>query len=300
MGTSPEDVKRWMEAVRRITLHARGLADSLSMGHHVSPFRGRGLEIEGVREYFPGDDARFIDWRVTARLRRAHVKEFGDERRVPVLLLVDRSGSLMDGRGKGSGALLLEIAAALAMAAERGGDPVGLLQVTHRVEHFLPPRSGRKQAFRVIRELLALEPEGRGTDLSVGLRHAGRALSARSIVFLLSDFLLPEGGLEETTAELHRLSRRHDVVPLRILDDLRGTLPDVGVVEVADPESGKRRLVNSGSAEAVNRFRREMEERGAASEGMFHRARVEPLTLRPGESLGPKLKAFFRDRRAGR
>jgi uncharacterized protein (DUF58 family) len=295
--SSLDDVRRLMESVRRVALRSQGLASSLFAGQHTSPFWGRGLEVAEVREYQAGDDVRFIDWKVTARLGRIHVKQFSEERQIPVLLLVDRSGSLQEGRGREAGRLAIEIAATLALAAEGGGDPVGLLQVTDRVESYLPPRSGRDQGLRLVRDLIRLKPEGRTTALTPALHFARRVLRSRSLLFLISDFLLPEDGQEERALLLRQLSVRHDVIPVRIMDPLRGRLPNVGILQAADPETGRERTVNTDDPRVRNRFQREVREKEAAGELMLRQVGLETLEIHVGEPLGPALRSFFQDRR---
>src|SRR5512142_333663 len=185
-GVPPEILKQ----VKLIELRTRGLVNSLFTGEYQSVFKGQGMEFAEVREYQPGDDVRNIEWNVTARMGHPFIKKYIEERELTVLLAVDLSGSEQFGtRGRFKAELATEIGAVLALSAVRNNDRVGLLVFSDHVEHFVPPRKGRRHVLRLIRDLLAFRPLGRGTDLAGALDYALRVLPHRSIVFVLSDFL---------------------------------------------------------------------------------------------------------------
>ena len=170
-----------LKQVRLIELRTRGWVDSLFGGEYHSVFKGQGMEFAEVREYQPGDDVRAIDWNVTARMGHPYVKRYIEERELTVLLAVDLSGSKQFGtRGRFKAELAAEIAAVLALSAVRNNDRVGLLVFTDRIEHFVPARKGRRHVLRLIRDVLAFRPQGRGTDLGAALEFAGRVLPHRS------------------------------------------------------------------------------------------------------------------------
>ncbi|HSJ09593.1 MAG TPA: DUF58 domain-containing protein, partial [Longimicrobiales bacterium] len=248
-GPVPREVLR---QVRQIELRTRGLVTSIFGGEYQSVFRGQGMEFSEVREYEAGDDVRNIDWNVTARTGHPYVKKHVEERELTVLLLVDLSGSEQFGtRGRFKAELAAELAAVLALSAVRNNDRVGLLIFTDSVEHVVPPRKGRRHALRLVRDVLAFQPRGRGTDTAGALDYAARLLPHRGIIFMLSDFAPAVNTRAADTAHwektLRLVSRRHDVVGIAITDPAELTLPDVGLVAVEDPETGTYAYVDTSS-----------------------------------------------------
>ncbi|MGQ0552666.1 MAG: DUF58 domain-containing protein [Planctomycetota bacterium] len=281
-----------LRAVRRVQLRTRRAVTDMVAGGYRSIFRGSGMEFEEVREYVPGDDVRAIDWNVTARTGRPYIKKFVEEREQTVFLALDISASTRLGSGARSvRQAAAELAAILAFSAVGGGDRAGLLLFSDRVELELPPRSGSRQAFRITREALYREAQGRGTGLGLACGHLARVLKRRAYIFLLSDFLAE--GYEK---ELGLLAARHDVVALRLLDARHHTLPDVGLLRWLDPESGERLLVDSGSA----RVRAALAERAAAREAalaeVLVRHGVDRVDLPVGDSVVEPLIAYLRRR----
>ena len=233
-----KEVTAWL---RRIELRTRGLVESLFSGEYRSVFKGRGMEFSDVREYQPGDDVRAIDWNVTARRGRVFIKEHVEERELSVLLIVDCSASKDFGTGlKPNVVIASEVAGILALAATDNNDRVGLLIVTDSVELYIPPDSGRSHAMRLVLGLLSFRPSGRGTKLSRALEYASKVLHQRTAVFLISDFLLGEKSDSSFMADARRFSREHDLIPIRVTDPGGATLPDVGLLALADPETGIR------------------------------------------------------------
>ena len=267
MAISPEILKQ----VKSIELRTRGLVGSIFAGEYRSVFRGQGMEFAEVRQYQIGDDFRAIDWNVSARLGTPFVKTFTEERELTLFLVVDQSGSTRFGAPVTKAGRAVEIAAVLALAAAFQNDRVGALFFTDQVEHVVPPRKGRRHALRVIRDLVAFEPRGRRTNLAASLTYTGRLLRHRSIVVVLSDFL--DEGWERP---LRRLVARHEVVAITVDDRREHALPDSGLIELADAESGRRVLVDTGNRkvrERVERLaqrRREERERALAASGADH------------------------------
>lgn len=229
-----------LRQVKGIELRTRGLVTSLFSGEYRSVFRGQGIEFAEVRGYQLGDDFRAVDWNVSARMGHPFVKTFMEERELTLLLVVDQSGSLHFGRPYTKAALAVEVAAVLALAAARHNDRVGALLFADRVEYLVPPAKGRAHALRVIRDLVAFQPKGRGTNLAEALRYAARLLRHRSIVVVLSDFRA--AGWEEP---LGRLTAQHDVVAITVDDPRELDFPDVGWVDLQDAESGQRQLLDT-------------------------------------------------------
>lgn len=265
-GASPARARRRtvtsdvLRQVKGIELRTRTLVNSLFTGDYRSVFRGQGIEFAEVRAYQHGDDFRAIDWNVSARMGHPFVKTYVEERELTLLLIVDQSGSLHVGRPYTKAGLAVEVAAVLALASARHNDRVGALMFSDTVEFVVRPSKGRPHALRVIRDLLAFSPRGRGTNLGEALRYANRLLRHRSIVAVLSDFRAE--GWEEPLA---RLASRHDVVAVTVDDARELALPDAGWVDLQDAETGSRVLLDSSHGPTRTRFRvaaeRQLQER---------------------------------------
>jgi uncharacterized protein (DUF58 family) len=248
--------------IRRLQLKARRAVEDLLGGEYHSVFKGTGIAFEDVREYQPGDDIRTIDWNVTARMGHPFVKRFVEERELTVVLVVDCSASQQFGtRFQQKREVAAELAAVIAFSAISNNDKVGLLQLTDRVERFVPPRKGIRHVLRLIRDILFFQPQRRGTCLREALDYLNRVLHRRTIVFLLSDFL--DRDYEKS---LKRTGRRHDLIAVRISDPREEELPPVGLLELEDAETGERVLLDTGSrtvrvayAEAARRRREALE-----------------------------------------
>ncbi len=290
--------KEILRRVRRLEIRTRRVVDESLAGAYHSVFRGRGVEFAEVREYEPGDDVRSIDWNVSARMGRAFVKKFTEERELTVVLAVDASGSQRFGTGRGEKAeLAAEVSALIAFSAIRNSDRVGLLLFTDRIERFVPPRRGREHALRVLRDLVALETLGRGTDLAGAIEVLRRVVTKRAVVFLVSDFQAQ--GYERP---LRVLARKHDVVALLVSDPRESALPGGALVAARDPESGAMRLLDGGSAGVRRAYAARAEEGRARVLESLRRAGVERLDLSTGEPYERALVRFFaeRARRAAR
>jgi uncharacterized protein (DUF58 family) len=286
---SPEDVTR---EVRRLEITTRHLVRDIMAGEYSSAFRGRGVEFAEVREYQPGDDVRTIDWNVTARLGSAYVKRYLEERELTVLFVADLSASSEFGSVRRTKRdLITEVGAVLALAAARSNDRVGAVFATDRVEHYVAPRKGRRQALRVISDLLAFQPARPGTDLRAALAYLEPMIRRRAVVFLLSDLL--GSGYEPPLA---RLARRHDLIAIQTTDPRERELPDVGLVTLWDPESGNWRVVNTGDDGVRERFRSRTAAFDATLERTLAESGADLLRLETGASYAEPLLAFFRRR----
>jgi uncharacterized protein (DUF58 family) len=277
------------EKIRRIQIRTRSVLESGIVGSYHAVFKGRGMEFVAVREYTPGDDVRNIDWNVTARMGTAYVKQYVEERDLTLLLLVDVSGS----QAFGSRFLLkrdyaAELAAVLAFSAVANHDRVGAVLFSDRIESYVAPGRGRDHALRIVRDLLALDPAGRGTDLAGALRFARRVLKRRGIVAVLSDF---QAG--DYQRALGVLRARHDVIAIHLWDPREADVPASGLVALTDPETGERRVVDT-SQPAVRRLLRVLTLDEARK--VFRRTRVDALGLSTAESYERPLAAFFRAR----
>jgi uncharacterized protein (DUF58 family) len=255
-----------LKKIRRIEIRTSHLVTDMLAGRYHSAFKGRGIEFEEVRPYQVGDDVRTIDWNVSARTGEPHIKKFREER---------------------------ELTATLAFAAIRNSDKVGLLLFTDRVERFVPPRKGVRHVLRIIRELLAIEPRGSGTDLAAALDELNRISKRRSVVFAISDFQDED---ETWTRAMKRASLRHDVIPVVISDEREESLPAIGIVELEDAETGRRVVVDTGRRSIRRRFEGYARERSSTRTRSFRRMRLEPIEVRTGESFIEPLTAYFRKR----
>jgi uncharacterized protein (DUF58 family) len=285
-----------LRQVRRLEFRTRRLVDSHFSGEYPSVFRGQGLEFAEVREYLPGDDVRTIDWNVTARSGVPHVKTYTEERELSVLLAVDVSGSVRFGsRVRFKSDVVAEVAATLALSAARNNDRVALTAFTDRVEASVPPRKGRRHALRIVRDLLALAPAGRGTDLAAALAHGVRLLPARSVIFLFSDFA---GVSSSSTFEraLATASVRHDIVPVVISDPADTALPELGLAEIRDPETGEMLVVDSSRRSVREQYAASIARDHTAATRLFRRRGLDTVHLRTDEPYAPPLLAFFRSR----
>jgi uncharacterized protein (DUF58 family) len=289
VAVAPSDVLR---QVRRIELRTRRLLDSTFAGEYRSMFKGQGMEFAEVREYQPGDEVRTIDWNVSARMGRPFVKRFVEERELTIMLALDLSGSARFGtRARFKHDLAIELAGVLALAATRSNDRVGLMLFTDRVEHALPARKGRKHALRLIRDLVTVEPAGRGTSVGVAVDRLMRLLPHRSVVFLCSDFLSDD--LEKPLA---RLAQRHDVIAVTLEDPSERTLPDIGPARLEDPETGERIEVDTSHPAVRAAFAQQVVADDVARRSLFARLGLDEIVVHTDHGYVDALLAFFRAR----
>jgi uncharacterized protein (DUF58 family) len=227
--------------IRRIEIVTRRLVSQQMAGHYHSVFKGRGMSFDEVREYMPGDDPRSIDWNVTARTGDPYVKTYVEERELTVMVVVDMSGSMAFGTVKDEKRVVAaRLAAMMAFSAISNGDRVGLIAFTDTVECYVPPKKGRKHVLRIIDEILRFDPVGAGTDLAHALEFVGRVNRRKAVVFLISDFLDTE-----YARPLHVTARRHDLIPLSIIDPAEEVLAQLGLVFFEDAETGRIQAVDT-------------------------------------------------------
>ena len=287
-GVPPEILRQ----VKLIELQTRGLVNSLFTGEYRSVFKGQGMEFSEVREYQPGDEVRTIDWNVTARMRKPFVKRYIEERELTVMLMVDLSGSERFGTVRRfKSELASELAAVLAMSAIRNNDRVGILLFTDRIEHVVPPRKGRRHVLRIIRDLLAFEPVGKGTDLAGAIDYLARMLSQKTIVFIVSDFVAP--GVDQP---LKILARRHDVVAVTVEDPSETRLPDVGVARFIDPESGRTVEIDTDNAGVRSAYERRVTDEKEERKHLLRRLAIDEVPVRTDAGVVEPLLRFFRSR----
>ncbi|MDP2359847.1 MAG: DUF58 domain-containing protein [bacterium] len=278
-----------LEHIRRIEIRTRRRVQTLFAGEYHSAFRGQGMDFAEVREYVPGDEVRAIDWNVSARMGSPFVKVFQEERELNVLLAVDVSASGRFGSGpKSKREWMAELGAVLAFSAMRNRDKAGLILFSDRIERHVPPAKGTRHGLRLIRDLLAHEAAGRGTDIALLLQHIRRTQKKKAIIFLISDFQAPLDA-----RALRSLARRHDLVALWVRDPLEEALPPLGLLRLEDLESGRGRWLDAGDAAVRRHWRERWAERRRALEGALRAAAVDHLALVAGEDPGRPLEQLF-------
>jgi uncharacterized protein (DUF58 family) len=289
----PQDL---LKKVRRIELRTSRLVDDVLAGGYHSAFRGLGMEFEEVRQYQIGDDVRTIDWNVSARYGEPYVKLYREERELTVILLVDISGSQHFGTHvQFKNELVAEICATLSISAIRNNDKVGLICFTDRIEAYIPPRKGSKHVLRVIRELLATEPEGKGTDIGAALEFLNKVQKKRSIVFLVSDMQD-----SQWQKPLQIANRRHDVVAVSTNDIAETKLPKAGLLRIENPETGETSIIDTTSKRVRRAWNQLANESQIAIEQTLRRSRVDQIKVKTGEPFTNALRQFFKKREARR
>lgn len=287
-----------LRKVRKIDIATRRVVEDIFSGQYQSVFRGRGMDFSEVREYAPGDDVRAIDWNVTARMGRAYVKLFEEERELTVVIAADMSGSSAFGtKNELKREIAVETAALLSFSAIANNDLVGLLMFTDRVEKFIPPKKGKKHSLRVIRELLAFEPKHKKTNIAVALEYLYNILKRSSIVFLISDFL--DGDFRRP---LLLMSKKHDLVPIVISDPAERSFEDVGVVVLEDAESGELVVVDTSSAAVKGTFSNQTANEAKAQARLFASLGIDAVYISTDDDYIKTLQLYFRRRarRTGR
>jgi uncharacterized protein (DUF58 family) len=279
------------QKVRLLELRARKTLGHLTFGAYRSAFRGQGVEFQEIREYVPGDDTRSIDWNVTARLGRPFLKRFSEEREQTVMFVVDGSSSTFFGSGPSQKRdAIAEVFATLALAASNNNDEVGLVRFTDAVELYVPPAKGSLHILRLIREMADFESRDAGTDITAALDFLMKIRHRRSFVFLLSDFLA-----RDFERALRICAKRHNVVAVSAFDAREEQLADCGLMELEDPESGDRWLLDSGDAEVRKAYRTMTEQRKAQLRDLFQSAGIDHLRVEAGTDFFPDLVRFLRN-----
>ena len=288
------DVKELMAKVGKIRILTNRLIDDQLAGDYHSTFKGQGVEFDEVRPYVPGDDVRTIDWNVTARTGQPFIKRFSEERELTILFLVDVSGSQGYGSaGRSKMELAAEVTALLALTAIRNQDKIGLVLFSDRIVKYIPPRKGRDSVMRLVREVLAAEDNAEGgTDIAEALRFLNGVQKRRAVVFLVSDFMGCAGYEKMLRATAHH----HDLVCVPVTDPAEGELPDVGLVELEDPETGELALVDTSSAAVRRAFATKADEDAAELKRMLLKTGVDTLRIDTASPYIDEVRALFRRR----
>ena len=286
-----------LKQVRRIEIKTRGLSNDIFAGKYHSAFKGRGMAFSEVREYRVGDDVRDIDWNVTARSRQPHIKIYEEERELTMMLLIDVSGSRMFGTTeKLKKNTITGIAAVLAFSAAQNNGKVGCIFFSDRVEKFIPPKKGRAHVLMIIKELISFMPENNGTDISEGLRYLTNILKKRSTAFVLSDFMDTADGRARFEDALKIASGKHDMVGIRVYDRREQQLPDVGILELKDAETGEKVWVDTASRAVRDAYARNWEQTSALIDSSLKRCRVDNVEIATGEDYVTSLMKLFKRR----
>ena len=284
--------KELLQKVKHIEIRTSRLVNAAMGGEYHSVFKGQGMEFDEVRAYQYGDDMRSIDWNVSARQGHLYVKRYVEERELTVMLMVDLSGSKDFGTVRRmKNELAAEVAALLAFSAIQNNDRVGALIFTDVVEKYIPPKKGRKHVLRVVRELLAYEPVHRRTSIETAVKYLNNVLTKKSVVFLISDFF--DQGYEKS---LRVANQRHDLVSLPIRDPRETELPNVGIIQMLDPESGETFWLDTGIRQVRDRYRRMAADSVEVRNRIFRRNRIEFVDIFTHQPYDVPLVKFFRAR----
>ncbi|MBQ7734901.1 MAG: DUF58 domain-containing protein [Bacteroidales bacterium] len=278
-----------IKKVRRIEIRTRALTQQIFAGQYKSAFKGRGMAFSEVRQYNYGDDVRFIDWNVTARFNSPFVKIFNEEREMTVMLLIDVSGSNLFGtRKQFKTDLITELAAVLSFSAITNNDKVGVIFFSDTVEKFIPPAKGKSHILRIIRELLTYTPSQRQTDLSEALRYFTNAIKKKCTAFVISDYV---GGDFEQALKI--AANRHDIVALQISDKGETAIPNLGLLELMDPETGKRFWADTSSPKVRDSYAQWWKKLTDTNLDLFRRSGIDVAQLYTDEDYVPALSALF-------
>ncbi|MEJ1221327.1 DUF58 domain-containing protein [Sediminicola sp. 1XM1-17] len=286
------DTKELLKKVRKIEIKTRRLSDHIFGGEYHSTFKGRGMTFSEVRQYQFGDDVRSIDWNVTARYNEPFVKVFEEERELTMMLMVDVSGSELFGTtNQFKKEVVTEISATLAFSALQNNDKVGLILFSDDIELFIPPKKGKTHVLRIIRELLEFQPKSNKTNIAAALKFLTNVMKKKAIVFMLSDFI------DEDYQQTIRITgKKHDVTGIRVYDEKEETIPNLGMVQMQDAETGEIRLINTKSKSVRMAYGKFHQERVRYFEDVFTKSGCGVLSCRVDESYVKKLLGYFKRR----
>jgi uncharacterized protein (DUF58 family) len=294
MQSHDEDI---LKRVRRIEIKTRGLSDEIFAGKYHTAFRGRGMSFAEVREYRVGDDVRDIDWNVTARSHRPHIKVYEEERELTMMLLVDVSPSRMFGSESITKKnLITEVAATLAFSASKNNDKVGCILFSDHIEKFIPPKKGRSHILMIIRELVSFTPSGKGTNISEALRFLVGVNKKRATTFLLSDLINSPADMPKLEDALKIASSKHDIMAIRVFDKCDKELPDVGIIEVEDAETGVRSWLDTSSRRVREFWTKQYDERNEAMASLLSHNRVDMAEVATDGDYVKELIKMFKKR----
>ena len=286
-----------LKRVRKIEIKTRGLSNEIFAGKYHTAFKGRGMSFAEVREYRIGDDVRDIDWNVTARSSKPHIKVYEEERELTMMLMVDVSGSRMFGTTdllKKN--IITELAAVLAFSASQTGDKVGCIFFSDKVEKFIPPKKGRGHILAIIRELVGFVPESNGTAISEAVRYLTGVNKKRCTAFLLSDFLNSKRDDVALDDALKIATSRHDIIALKVSDPREKEMPNVGIIELQDAETGRKVLVDTASRAVRRHYAEAWTEREERTYELLRHNRIDIADISTDSDYVAELIKLFKQR----
>lgn len=287
------ETKDLIKKVRKIEIKTRRLSDHIFSGEYHTSFKGRGMTFSEVRQYQFGDDIRAIDWNVTARYNEPYVKVFEEERELTMMLMVDISGSESFGtKNQPKSEIVTEIAATMAFSATQNNDKIGLVLFTDQIELYIPPKKGKSHVLRIIRELIEFQPKSKKTDLSQALKFLSSTQKKKAIVFVISDFMVDDD-YEKT---LKIAAKKHDITGVRVYDIREEKMPNIGMVEMEDAETGEVLVVNTGSKKARLSYEKQYQDKVNYFKDFFLKCGSGTVNTRVDESYVTKLLGYFKSR----
>lgn len=287
------DTTELIKKVRQIEIKSRGLSANIFAGSYKTAFRGHGMSFAEVREYQYGDDVRDIDWNVTARQNKPHIKIFEEERELTVMLLIDVSGSREFGTvSKTKQEQITEIAATLAFSTISNNDKIGVVFFSDRIERYIPPQKGKKHVLAIISEMLKFQPVQRGTDLNKAIQYVSNAQKKRCTTFLISDFCDSNNYQQALTIA----SNKHDMVAIQVYDPREQELPNVGLMHVCDAETGETRWVDTSSRQVREAYAQWWQQMQEKKQDAFLHSQVDSVSISTEEDFVPALLALFKKR----
>ncbi|WP_179348586.1 DUF58 domain-containing protein [Winogradskyella pacifica] len=286
------DTKELLKKVRKIEIKTRRLSDHIFGGEYHSTFKGRGMTFSEVRQYQFGDDVRNIDWNVTARTNSPHIKVFEEERELTMMLMVDVSGSEMFGtQNQFKNEIVTEMAATLAFSATQNNDKIGLILFSDQIELYIPPKKGRSHVLRIIRELIEFKPKSKQTNVAEAFKFLSNVMKKKAIVFVLSDFVA-----DNYKQNLKIAAGRHDITGIRVYDKHEEDIPNLGMVQMQDEETGELILVNTSSKKVRQNYNQFYNEKVNYFKDSFTKSGAGVIDCRVDESYVKKLLGYFKRR----
>ncbi len=289
MSLPPEVLKK----VKLLEINTRKMVNNLFAGEYHTAFKGQGMTFADFREYVPGDDVRTISWPLTARTGKTFIKTFEEERELTLILAIDVSGSSDFGTGPYfKGEVMTHLAALLAFSAVKNNDQVGLLLFSDQVEHFVPPKKGRGHVHRLLRDLFYYQPKSSTTKISSALSYLQGVLKKKASVFVFSDFM--DEGFDQS---LRQLGRKHDVVACVVNDIAESEIPDMGVIDVQDAETGEIVTIDTSSADFRKSVQQNFQKKKDARDRQLRLAQVDRVDVKSNKDYVDPLIAYFKKRK---
>jgi uncharacterized protein (DUF58 family) len=287
------ETKDLLKKVRKIEIKTRRLSDHIFSGEYHTSFKGRGMTFSEVRQYQFGDDVRAIDWNVTARYNEPYIKVFEEERELTMMLMVDISGSEHFGtKNQLKSEIVTEIAATMAFSATQNNDKIGLILFSNQIELYIPPKKGKSHVLRIIRELIEFEPKSKASNLTEALKFLSGTQKKKAIVFLISDFIVED----DYEKPLKIASKKHDITGVRVFDIREEKMPNIGVVEMEDAETGEIMVVDTCSKNVRMNYEKQHREKVTYFKEIFSKCGSGTISTRVDESYVTKLLGYFKSR----